>query len=235
MKYINRNAVDAPANLQGQPAPARPEDINEDIYGHQDVRNALKELQDGICCYCESYYADTSYGEVEHFRPKKAYRQDHNDHIHRPGYYWLAYKWENLMYACEICNRHYKKIFFPLRDSSKRFNPVTRDISQEEPLLINPYEEEHPENHLTFDGVNIRAKSDNGQASIDYYGLNRESLNETRRGMLNPLKAMEDVLSLVTDPANKQQAEERLRNSIQEALSTGRHTLMIKCNFSEYL
>ena len=168
MKYINRSLVKEPEILQKQAAPAMDDKIDSKIYGHEDVKNALRKLQQGICCYCESYYEGTTFGDVEHYRPKGFYQQHKSDKQHRPGYYWLAYKWENLMYACEKCNRTYKKNYFPLKDPSKRFDKDLRNISQEEPLLINPYEEKNPERHLTFEENRIVPLTDEGKASIEY-------------------------------------------------------------------
>lgn len=235
MKYIDRGKVAEPANLKGLAAPSKEAEVDENIYGHVDVKNALNQLQKGICCYCESRYNHTTYGDIEHFRPKKGYMQDEKDTLHKPGYYWLAHKWSNLMYACELCNRTYKKNYFPLKDSTKRFNPDVCDISQEEPLLINPYEEVHPESHLTFVGTQIQALTTQGKASIKYYGLDRKELDEPRLGVYNDIIAFMDVLTLVEGADKVKQAEEKLKERIKSKIDAGQHTLMIKSNFGKYL
>jgi AAA domain, putative AbiEii toxin, Type IV TA system len=61
-----------------------------------------------------------AYGDVEHTRPKASYRQLRRGPLKRPGYYWLAYAWENLLFVCEICNRREKRSWFPLKKGSKR-------------------------------------------------------------------------------------------------------------------
>lgn len=235
MKYIDRSKVNEPANLQGRAAPSKDEEVDSDIYGHEDVKTALRNLQHGICCYCESYYAHTTYGDVEHFRPKGYYQQYKGDKQHRPGYYWLAYKWENLMYACEPCNRSHKKNYFPLKDPSKRFNPAVRDISGEEPLLINPYEEKCPEQHLTFEENRIKPLTEEGKASIEFYGLDREELNESRQDFYAPIKALVETLQLAKGSALEKPTLDILKKSIQDSMSRGRYTLMIKSNFGEFL
>lgn len=235
MKYIDRSSVPAPKNLQGQTAPVSEDDISDSIYGHADVKKALTDLQKGICCYCESHYDVTGYGEVEHFRPKGGWKQDKEDKkLHHPGYYWLAYKWENLMYACKKCNLTYKKNFFPLEEPDKRFKEDTLDISLEKPLLINPYEEQHPENHLTFDGPVIRALSEEGTASIIYYGLDRVALEEERRKIFNPLNALAKAAKLFQGK-DKEETVDELKKCLNDLITSGQYTMMLKCNFGEYV
>ncbi|MBI1786101.1 MAG: hypothetical protein HYR60_00930, partial [Acidobacteria bacterium] len=43
-----------------------------------------------------------AHGDVEHFRPKSVY-------------WWLAYCYDNHLYACQICNQVFKKDRFPVR------------------------------------------------------------------------------------------------------------------------
>ncbi len=59
------------------------------------------------CAYCEKLIdtigadkKESSFADVEHYRPSSIY-------------WWLAYCYENYLYACEICNRSYKKDKFP--------------------------------------------------------------------------------------------------------------------------
>lgn len=236
MKYIDRSRVVVPANLQGQAAPTSGGAVQKSIYAHADVKNALNNLQHGICCYCETHYQASCPGDVEHFRPKNGWQQDRNDkELHQPGYYWLAYKWENLLYACEWCNRIYKHNYFPLKDPSKRFDPNVKDISEEEPLLINPYEEQHPENHLKFEGLNIIGLTPEGNASIEYYGLDRKELDEPRRGIYNEINAFVDLAELSRGTPNEALAQNKVKNFVNQKIYEGQHTLLIKCDFGAYL
>lgn len=236
MKFIDRSKVDEPENLKGQAAPTSGAAVQKSIYSHADVKNALNQLQHGICCYCESQYDVTSYGEVEHFRPKNGWQQDKTDrNLHQPGYYWLAYKWENLMYACKRCNCKYKQNYFPLKDPRKRFKPTGRNISQEEPLLINPYEEKNPERHLTFEGTTIKPLTDEGKASIEFYGLDREELNESRQDIYAHIKALEELVRLAKGTDNERPTMDILKKLLKDDITRGRYTLMIRCNFEEYL
>ena len=67
----------------------------------------------GKCAYCESRIAENQPGDIEHFRPKNAVKDINNQNVEinrghgnepHPGYYWLAYSWQNLLPACRDCN-----------------------------------------------------------------------------------------------------------------------------------
>ena len=60
-------------------------DFDRGIYADPSVKDALLAAQHGKCCYCESKYRGTSYGAVEHFRPKGAVRTAHGMLILHPG------------------------------------------------------------------------------------------------------------------------------------------------------
>src|SRR5438876_929518 len=68
------------------------------IYGSTTVKNALKRAQHRKCCYCEAEFEANYAGDVEHYRPKGTVGAGR--FRIRPGYYWLAYTWANLYYAC---------------------------------------------------------------------------------------------------------------------------------------
>ena len=95
-------------------------DFKSELYGAEDVRTTLKTDQHGKCAYCESRLDVSSPTHVEHFRPKTYSQQGKERIIHRPGYYWLAYDWNNLLAACTVCNQQYKKNYFPLTDDLQR-------------------------------------------------------------------------------------------------------------------
>ena len=89
--------------------------------------------------------------DVEHFRPKGAYQKLNSTNLTYPGYYWLAYNWDNLMLSCEKCNRSYKRNQFPLQTEATRklFHNHPNSIPNEDPLLINPNFED-PSVHIIF-------------------------------------------------------------------------------------
>ena len=62
-----------------------------DRYKQEDIKNELKRLYNSKCGFCEKDVTDHT-PHVEHYRPKAKY-------------WWLAYSWDNLLLACEECNR----------------------------------------------------------------------------------------------------------------------------------
>lgn len=164
------------------------------IYGHRSVRETLKRAQHRKCCFCEGTFLANAAADVEHYRPKRAVRQNRATPPVKPGYYWLAYEWENLYWCCQTCNRSNKREFFPLKDPTKRAVSHHDDLAQEEPLLLDPGGEEDPREHITFRheravGVTLR-----GETTIQVIGLNREDLIEDRLARLGELKMLRDIV-----------------------------------------
>jgi uncharacterized protein (TIGR02646 family) len=165
------------------------------VYQHEEVREALLSAFDRVCAYCEAPVPSI---EIEHYRPKAAVRTDAE--LRRPGYYWLASTWENLLPSCHYCNKDLwtefpngprrksgKGNWFPLEDEGAR---ATKDgeEARERPQLLHPYHDE-PLDHLEFveEGV-VAARRDadgrpsiRGKTTIDLLGLNRRGLPEARR------------------------------------------------------
>lgn len=144
------------------------------VYGHVTVRESLIAAQNGKCAYCEVIvprpYADA---HIDHWRPKGAVRQTKDDTPQRPGYYWLAYDWSNLLLSCLFCNRDNKKTFFPLADTSARAINHHYPLDPEEPLLIKPDSDVDPADHMEFVEELPRALTKIGKATIDVLGLDR--------------------------------------------------------------
>jgi uncharacterized protein (TIGR02646 family) len=170
-------------------------------YGDELLRDAINTVYQFKCAYCETYYGATQPVAVEHYRPKGAYKE--GTKLVKPGYYWLASAWENLVPSCTDCNsprRHRmedtadkvlrgKGNFFPLEPRSRRAKKPGQE-KQEKPLLLHP-EIDDPEQHLEFlteqskYGV-IRPKlvgntpSAKGEATIDVCALDRPQLTAAR-------------------------------------------------------
>ena len=70
------------------------------------------------CGYCESKFTTTSFGDVEHFRPKSKY-------------WWLAYEYFNYIAACAICNRKFKKANFKIKSGALSV-PIVLGLSENE-------------------------------------------------------------------------------------------------------
>ncbi len=123
----------------------RSKDFNGKIWSGK-VKKFLHKSQHGKCCYCERRRDQKRETDVEHFRPKAEVEGKEN----HPGYWWLAYDWENLLIACKKCNQEYKQTQFPLKEESKRVYTENCDLREEEPFLINPLEED-PELFIDYD------------------------------------------------------------------------------------
>jgi uncharacterized protein (TIGR02646 family) len=153
------------------------------VYHHDQVHAALERLCDRKCAYCEAPAPASASWDVEHYRPKGrvSERRDH------PGYYWLAYEWDNLLLSCELCNRRRKdrptweqgdqgttsgKVDrFPLADEMTRAMAPDHDLAAEARLLLDPTVDD-PEAHVRFDldGHAVPAQgSAMGAASIEVY------------------------------------------------------------------
>ncbi len=88
-------------------------------------------------------------GTIDHYRPKAASQQRMGDPYFRPGYYWLTYNWENLLFLCPTCNQSYKRNLFPLLDETRRAFSHLHSLALEVPLLIDPSKED-PADFISF-------------------------------------------------------------------------------------
>lgn len=172
-------------------------EFDRTIYAAKSVKNALTKAQHEKCCFCESKVTHIAYGDVEHFRPKAGFRQTQDDSLGRPGYYWLAYNWENLFFSCQLCNQRFKKNLFPLRDSAQRARSHHDDVAEEEPLFIDPAAMD-PTTFISFRDEYPYAIGGNqiGKTTIQALGLDREALNERRRDYLHLLKLIQTLASM---------------------------------------
>ncbi len=193
-------------------------EFHVDIYGHADVKTALRTVQEDKCCFCEAKFTHVSYGDVEHYRPKKGWIQD-DETLNRPGYYWLAYDWDNLLLSCQICNQRYKKNFFPLLDNSKRALSHKHSIAEESPYFVKP-DIEDPENFIEFkEEIPFPIDEDRrGQLTIEKLGLSRETLNERRRERLALIRDLYNIAKdiPITTPEIKQKAMALIKRRSEE-------------------
>lgn len=155
MRKINKSAS-VPPTLKNVSAPTNPSEVRETVYRANDVRQQLMKDQFHKCAYCECRVT-LPYNDVEHYRPKASY-------------YWLAYEWSNLLYACSLCNRTYKKAFFPLVDESQKVT-APGSLEAEKPLLINPAVD-IPTDHVKFRRHEIVGVTDKGRETIKLLHLN---------------------------------------------------------------
>ncbi len=152
------------------------------IYRHQEVLAALVESHHGKCCFCEQYVQED--GDVEHFRPKA-------------HYYWLAYEWSNLVLSCSPCNSRHKRNLFPLENEASRATCHTDDLTREEPLFINPCEED-PEQVIEWEAEYPKARDGNRKAheTLQALRLDLRGLPITRRVRLGEIDRLFDALQV---------------------------------------
>lgn len=200
-------------------------EFDSNLYGHKTVKEALILVQHGKCCFCESDVQHIAHGDVEHFRPKGGIQINESAPLSQPGYYWLAYDFDNLFFSCQICNQSYKKNFFPLVDEAKRVRSH-RDaakIKDEAPLIVNPGLDQPPE-HIFFNREIPVGIDEKGALTIRRTGLDRDNLNKHRLKYLILLERLahhakdgdRDSLLLLKEAAQPNQE----------------YSLMVQCNFS---
>jgi uncharacterized protein (TIGR02646 family) len=165
------------------------------IYGAKPVKRTLVTAHHSKCCYCETQYSDARHLAIEHFRPKTGVRQSKNDPEEYPGYYWLAYDWNNLLLSCHECNSDWKRTFFPLSNPRARARSHHDDYSVERPLLINPVSQ-NPRRHIRFDNETPFHRTQKGQVTIEVIGLRRPSLREARLKYLTELRHNLDLIEI---------------------------------------
>ena len=157
------------------------------------VRPVLRDLFNDKCAYCESPIGRLSSGDIDQFRPKGSIRELDGSTIPL-GYWWLAYDWDNQYLSCEICNRQYKRNYFPILGS--RGQPEERGTElkdKEQPLLIDPCDD-NPAEYLLFDRISGKVRSitllkepgtegrkDRAAVTIEVLGLNRREIREYRK------------------------------------------------------
>lgn len=166
---------------------------------------------DGKCAYCEADVRPASYGAGEHWRPKGAVTEREGDievevvdpetGNRHPGYYWLAYSWENLVPACDECNSgsggfRGKGTQFPIEgtrafgpDDAKSFDELNE---LERPLLLHPFGKEDPRDHLDFNEFGQAVAKDGsliGKTSIEVFNLLRPLLDDRRRRLHDDLRS----------------------------------------------
>jgi len=98
------------------------------------LRPWLLALSGGKCWFTEARDVG-SYLDVEHFRPKKAARNNRGPE--RDGYWWLAFDYTNFRIAGTVPNRN-KGVWFPLRHGSPCSTYANRCEGDEEPQLLDP-------------------------------------------------------------------------------------------------
>ena len=185
-------------------------------YSKKAVKNALMTMHSNKCCYCETKLYPAAYLHVEHFRPKGAVRQSRGQSQEFPGYYWLAYRWENLLLACADCNTTYKGTLFPLEYPAQRARSHNDDLTKERPLFVNP-SEENPRDHICFEDDAPVGKTNRGWHTIEGLGLDSPSLTGQRREWFDIVQRHIDMIKIPPTPQTKTLQDEA-RSFIEQSM-----------------
>lgn len=181
--------------------------IRRDIYGHSQVKGMLREAQHKKCCFCEGLFEAHAAADVEHYRPKAYSQQSPGAPKIYPGYYWLAYSWDNLFYCCQDCNRSHKKNFFPLRNPQARARNHHSDVASETPLILKPSGPDNPRGHIRFRKDIAVGITDAGETTVNIVCLNRLPLVEKRQGVGEALQGLHQVIQLLRNCPGKEQRD----------------------------
>ena len=198
-----------------------PISITGKIYGAPEVKQVLIKDQYEKCCFCEADFRANAHGDVEHFRPKGGYTVTRKKSpLQKPGYYWLAYEWDNLMFSCQICNQTHKTNYFPIKEEAMRATTHHDDVNKETPVLIHPAFQD-PIEHIYFNESVAVGLSEIGDESIYAYGLNREILVGKRAKFLELM-----IANYRLSKVNLQTASESLKNDL---------LALLRCNMAELM
>lgn len=165
-----------------------------------ETKGVLHEYQNGKCCFCERHRDAKLEADVEHFRPKLKVTENPG----HSGYWWLAYKWSNLLFSCKACNSSYKKNHFPMVRNDEAYRAATKDddLSSERPVLIDPSVED-PADFIEYDWESDpskvfpigRDRDGRGTQTISILGLaTRDDLHKGRADLLSTLRFAERIV-----------------------------------------
>ncbi len=214
------------------------------VYKHADVKSALNKRFHFKCAYCESRYGPMAPVDIEHFRPKSAVVV-RDSRLIKPGYYWLASEWSNLLPSCIDCNRARihpladadnepaltgKANLFPIEGDDRGSAEMNPGVEKgESRLLLDPCRD-HPESHLVFvrDGAFILVQpvrrnsgtSRKGRTSVRVYGLNRRELVEERADrrlrIVNQLGSVMQAIALLRPEPGAERLQRNLAARLRE-------------------
>lgn len=141
------------------------------------------------------------------------------------GYFWLGFEWTNLLPSCEKCNSR-KSNLFPIDNENDRisdklieegflmsdnetfifdeFQATSNTLQRENRLLLNPELDEIEKHFIFLPTGEIEALTEEGEMSIEVYGLNRGTLILARR------KIVDDYIAEIIKICNEHNADENV-------------------------
>lgn len=175
-------------------------------YRQEDIKQTLEEMYNYKCCYCEAGIGESSYGRIEHLKPKSL-----------PLFHHLSFEWSNLHWCCEICNTN---------KGAKWDN----EIPILDPTIDNP------NSHLQFDLTECKLKPKNdskrAETTINHTKLNRSSLLRGRRKLRE--KTIQIIAQLKATPSGKDDL--LFKQSLLEMANKGEpHSLFLSELVEEFI
>lgn len=176
--------------------------------GYGVVKEELAEALNLKCVFCEMALRPEG-SPVEHFRPK-ALVANKGESPDENRYWWLAWTWENLLFACDRCNNSpYKGNQFPLVPGTVPLPEGSSNLAMEQPLLIDPCTVD-PRDHLRFRWSRSEGRwvpvpvngSELGRKTIEILGLDQdERPTEHIRERVEPLMKLVEAAIRGQNPA----------------------------------
>lgn len=161
----------------------------------KELKKSLHEVFHGKCGYCESKIDSSDLGIIDRYRPNNGVRE--KNEYYQDLYWWLTFEWDNLIYSCKECNQ-YKGNYFPIK--GKRILNEKDDLTTENRMLVNPYED-NPSDHFSYDNSgNIHAITEEGYQTIELLRLDRTDLLEKR--IVERKRIVEIIERIIQDGIN---------------------------------
>ncbi len=183
--------------------------IRRSIYASDAVKAELEACHHGKCCYCETLIPKPyAHSHVEHWRPKSSSRQARDQESIWPGYYWLAYSWDNLLLSCAFCNSSNKSDLFPLEEPAVRARHHGMRVEDETPTILKPDGDKDPLDHVTFHMEVPVGLTPLGLKTIEVLGLDSPAheLRLTHLADIRQAQEMSITLMGSVDPVARQWA-----------------------------
>lgn len=160
---------------------------HEKLWRDARIRDWLLNLFHNKCWYTEAQEAVSAY-HVDHYRPKGRVT-DVGRTNPEPGYWWLAFKWENYRICGQLINVK-KSDVFPLVSGYRATPDVPGSLKLEAPALLDPTTDDARLISFEMDEDGCRAVPTPGadeedcarvMTTIEVIGLNRlDRLNQKR-------------------------------------------------------
>lgn len=153
-----------------RPTCPKPKSLINKNYRDPENKKVLIDASYGKCMYCEAYIRSTSFGDIEHIKPKSKFPE-------------LEFEWNNLGFCCQRCNNNklnkYNENIAPINPYDE--DPVSFLFAQGAYIW-------HLEDNLR------------GEKTIKDINLNRKELLEKRLEAVSRIKNILKICENVPEP-----------------------------------